>query len=63
MTRKTAIRILQAHGWEPTSPTAAWPKEANHPMAGQWDPNSSFDATFGIRSRYSYRAVMEWLGY
>ena len=41
----------------------AWPKAANHPMAGMWDPNSSFDATFGIQSRYSYHAVMEWLGY
>jgi hypothetical protein len=63
MTRQQALETLEAHGFEPDSPTAVWPhlRDADGQMI--YDPSSTFDLEVGVKVTYTTSEIRNWLGY
>lgn len=55
LSHKRTLEILKYHGITFRMNTGA--------LNGREAPNTSFFDSFGIKQYYTYREVMEWLGY
>jgi hypothetical protein len=56
MSKDKALKILEQHGLLPTTPCAFYED-------GTPDWTSTFYAMLGNRKAYSFKAVLNWLGY
>ena len=56
VTRAFALKIIEEHGWGPTTPTAV---EQN----GAGVEGSDFDSEMGVKDAYLAASIYDWLGY
>ena len=56
VSRAWALKIIEEHGWLPTSPTAF---EQN----GAGVEGSDFDSEMGVKDAYLASDIFDWLGY
>ena len=56
VSRAGALKLLELHGWGPTTPTAI---EAN----GAGVEGSDFDSEMGVKDAYLASDIFDWLGY
>ena len=56
VTRAFALKIIEEHGWGPTTPTAI---EAD----GAAVDGSDFDSELGVKDAYLASDIFDWLGY